>query len=310
MRKLILLAPVLLVVLASGCTIPGLDFLFPGGGATYDGSIDLIVINSLSAVPSSVSKGQSLTLYADVKNLQDLGSKLDIKPSITLYDFCVNLFELDSSTPASPTDFKIGPQETKTVKWRLKARSDINLKTSCTIKVRVKYTATTEAITNVVLINSKELERKIREGESWTIPSPTPTVGPGPVKPIIQVEDPQPISVGETPTDTVIRLSAQLKNVGSGFISGDGKIAKNLVKIIVPQGLTDTSCAFPFQESASPGTTPTAEIELVKKESSKKICEIKAGEAVSIQKTYTLKAQIENYNYEFRKEVNVIVNPT
>lgn len=296
MRKLILLAPVLLVVLASGCTIPGLDFLFPGGGANYDGSIDLIVINSLSAVPSSVSKGQTLTLYADVQNLEKLG-KGDKKVTIHLYDYCSNLFTLNDPTASNPRIEEVGPQEINTVKWTLTAKDTINLKTMCTMKVRAEYPAETNVITNVALMSESERDRRLRTGESLTISAQSPTIGAGPIKPFIQVEDPQPVVYYDA--NTPIRLSVQLKNVGSGFVAGDGKINPDALTIDDTEGLDLTECDGIF---AKP-------IELVKKESPKKICEIKPNKEVGIQETRTIRGSV-GYTYEFRKEVNVIVNPT
>ncbi len=298
MKKLLLLLPVF-VVFVSGCTIPGLDWLFPGGGVTYEGSIDVIVINSLNPIPATVSAGQSTTIYADVQNLQEPG-KDPIDIEVELYDYCENLFELEGD--AKFTNERLLPQQVKSFKWKLRAEEDINLKTTCIMKVRVIYSYKTNVITQITFMDSDELESRIRRGETWRITPISPTLGEGPIKPHLMVEDQQPISVDPMAGDYA-RISMQIKNVGSGFLSGTGKIDSNKVEIEpLPSGLewkTGEYCSYPFEDEKDG-------VELIKKESAKKYCEISPS-PVEIQKTYTLKAWVE-YTYEFRKETNVIVS--
>lgn len=297
MKWIALLLPVLIVSI-SGCTIPGLDWLFPGQGVTYEGSIDVIVISSLSPVPATVQGGQSTTLYADVQNLQKPG-KEPIYVDVELYDHCENLFKLGDDPKY--TGERLSPQQVKTFKWRLTAEKDINLKTTCVMKVRVIYTYETNVVTQITFMDKDELESRIRRGETWIIPPAAPTVGEGPVKPYLIVEEQQPISVDPRTPDTA-RISMQIKNVGSGFISGDGKVNQNKVEIeTLPQDLSwKVMCSYPFDDEKEG-------VELIKKESAKRFCEIRPSQ-VEIQKTYTLKGRVE-YTYEFRKETNVIVSP-
>jgi hypothetical protein len=296
--KALLLIPVL-VMFISGCTIPGLDFLFPGGGVTYEGSIDVIVISSAAPIPSTVSSGQSTTIYADIQNLQEPG-KDPIDIEVELYDYCENLFELEGD--ARFRNERLQPQQVKTFKWDLKAEEDINLKTTCVMKVRVVYSYKTEVVTQVTFMDKDELESRIRRGESWMIPAVAPTVGEGPVKPYLIIEDQQPISV-DPMSDDGARISMQIKNVGSGFISGDGRISHTEIEIEpLPSGLSwkGKACNLPFSDQ-------TEGVELIKKESSKKFCEI-APSPVDIQNTYTLRGWVE-YDYEFRNDkINVIVS--
>lgn len=297
MKRLALLLPIL-VVFVSGCTIPGLDWIFPGAGVTYEGSIDVIVINSLNPIPAAISAGQSTTIYADIQNLQEPGKEpIDIE--VELYDYCENLFELEGDTKF--TNERMLPQQVKTFKWKLVAEEDINLKTTCVMKVRVIYPYKTDVVTQITLMDKDELESRIRRGENWRITPAAPTVGEGPVKPHLIVEDQQPISVDPRTEDTA-RISMQIKNVGSGFVSGTGKIDPNKIEIeLLPSGLNwkGEYCTSPFKDEKDG-------VELIKKESAKKYCEIQPS-PVEIQKTYTLKGWVE-YTYEFRKETNVIVS--
>ncbi len=297
MKRIALLLPIL-AVFVSGCTIPGLDWIFPGAGVTYEGSIDVIVINSLNPIPAAITAGQSTTIYADVQNLQEPGKEpIDIE--VELYDYCENLFELEGDTKF--TNERMLPQQVKTFKWKLVAEKDINLKTTCVMKVRVIYPYKTDVVTQITLMDKDELESRIRRGENWRITPVAPTVGEGPVKPHLIIEDQQPISVDPMAEDTV-RISMQIKNVGSGFLSGTGKIDPNKIEIEpLPSGLNpkEEPCNFPFNDEKEG-------VELIKKESAKKYCEILPS-PVEIQKTYTLKGWVE-YTYEFRKETNVIVS--
>ena len=297
MMRWIVLLPVFIVFI-SGCTVPGLEMLFPSQGVTYEGSIDVIVINSLTPVPATVQSGQSTTLYADVQNLQEPG-KEPIYVDVELYDYCKNLFKLEDE-PKYISE-RLSPQQVKTFKWRLTAEKDINLKTTCVMKVRVIYSYKTDVVTQISFMNKDELESRIRRGETWRIPPAAPTVGEGPVKPYLVVEEQQPIPV-DPMADETARISMQIKNVGSGFISGDGRIDQNKIEIeTLPQDLRwdEEDCSWPFREENG--------VELIKKESAKRFCEIEPSQ-VEIQKTYTLKGWVE-YTYEFRKETNVIVSP-
>lgn len=302
MKMLILLLPIL-VVFVSGCTIPGLEWLFPGAGVTYEGSIDVIVISSATPIPATVSAGQSTTIYADVQNLQEPG-KPPIDIGIELYDYCENLFKLEGD--AKFVNERLLPQQVKTFKWKLRAEEDINLKTTCVMKVRVLYPYKTDVVTQITFMNKDELESRIRRGENWRITPTPPTVGDGPVKPYLIIEDQQPISVDPMAGDFA-RISMQIKNAGSGFVSGEGKyvgkIDPNKIEIEpLPSGLdwkTGEYCTSPFSDEKDG-------VELIKGESAKKFCEIQPS-PVDIQETYTLKAWVK-YTYEFRKETNVIVS--
>ncbi len=299
MERLILLLPIL-ALLVSGCTIPGLDWLFPGGGVTYEGSIDVIAITSATPIPAAVSAGQSTTIYADVQNLQEPG-KEPIDIDVKLYDYCENLFELEGDPEY--TGERLLPQQVKTFKWKLRAEEDVKLKTTCVMKVRVIYSYNTNVITQITFMDKDELESRIRRGENWRITPAQPTVGEGPVKPYLIVEDQQPISVDPMGQDTA-RVSMQIKNVGSGFISGNGKIDQDMIEIEpLPSGLDwkGEQCSYPFNDEKDG-------VELIKKESAKRYCEIRPS-PVEIQKTYTLRGWVE-YAYEFRRDnINVIVSP-
>lgn len=294
-RLLAFALPLIIVALVSGCTIPGLEGILGQNTISYEN--DVIIIKELSVLPAQVKAGQPLTVYVDVQNVLPAATMVDGKPveikdiNVELYDYCSDLFT--PATGIAPIKISLSAQEIVPVTWKLTAKSDIKLETKCQFKVRASYVYSTDALSTVTFMSQAEFDRKMRQGQS-TDRRGTLTLGSGPVKPYLEIEGRQPISTSDSAVVTL-----QIKNVGNGFItsSGDGKI---VVKV--------DSFDFAGLKPSNECDIKAGDIEMIKKESSPKVCSLTANDKQSIEKTYNLKMKIL-YSYEFRKDIWVTINP-
>ena len=103
MKRLILLLPIILVMLTSGCSIPGFEWLTGDEVTEYEH--DILVIQDLRAIPDDVSPGQEFKIISYVQNIgletipqtgtNKLSSKFDDKSIvIELYDYCKGAHEI------------------------------------------------------------------------------------------------------------------------------------------------------------------------------------------------------------------------
>jgi hypothetical protein len=327
MRPLLLILPIILTLSVSGCTIPGMEgFCIPGltCGATVEETHDVIVIESLQALPSNVPPDGTIRLVAIVSNVADVDAEIrDVKEiQVELYDYCEGLFGEVNDAKQS---INLLRSEKKQVEWTLQAlsRTQVPVKTECTLKVRAKYQYATKSITTLHLIDYAEMQRRISEGTYKEITSYR-SIGYGPIKPYIIVEGTQPIPVDDNSINTV--LSFQVKNRGKGFLSTkDDKsdatgpaIKEGQIKIEAQNQISKIGTELNTHITNYLNKNNKA-IKLIKGESTKIMCPFsgKIGE-VPVESTKTLQAsigEIENgeakngYWYEFRKEIKVTVEP-
>jgi hypothetical protein len=296
----VLLLPVALaaVVLASGCTIPGTDIEIPipflgGGQEVVEYKDDIIIIKSLQVTPGTeVKPGQALTLYADIQNIQEtMAGGEKVSATVELYDYCLNMFSVEGENPET---IDMQPREISSVEWVLTPKADIKLKTPCTLKVKVTYHYTTRVVTQITFVDENELNSRVRRGESWRI-SGSSVIGYGPVKPYLTVESQQPISENVNGF-----ISLTIKNVGNGFVK-NSKIG-NDVKI------EEEKLKIELAKEGGGGCVFKAPIDLINKQSYPLMCTVKPPGDISIEQTYDMKAEVE-YDYEFRKDIRVTVNP-
>jgi len=337
-RKLLLVLPLVAVIVVSGCTsldlsgIPFLGTLF--GPATVKYTNDIIIIRSLESTPSTVFPGQQVRVTAYVQN-QGRKAK-DV--AADLYDYCEGTFKDPvkecGQTTSQGTSAQIGcsdssktccsmtlqPYETRGVSWTLTADKCIALDTTCPadgMKVSVGYYQETEGLTTITLLRYEEMQRQMTEG-TYKETQPTRSVGEGPIKGYIGIEDKHPVAVSDENPQTVI--SFQLKNEGNGFLanilkSEGNKPWVNLLEGInlgtPPIGKIDTT-GLDSNDSKSNCNTLSPSggmIELIKGESPKIVCVVKRlKNDFEKQISKTLKFKI-SYGYEFRSSVKVTVKP-
>lgn len=344
MKTAVVLPLLMLIVLTSGCTIPGLGIELPffGGPQVKEYEHDILIIKSLQAIPPTIAPGQQVRLITYVQNIgkekipQEDGKKVVIE----LYDYCDGLFTLKENAINCPgkEDInndehragceidKILPGQIVEVDWVLEANKDIKLETICPLdgmKIMVKYPYITTSLTTITLINADEMQRQIEEGsfqrkESYIV------AGQGPIKPFLYVEDAQPIS--QESQTTVFSL--QIENKGSGFLakpdgSKDIVIPQEKVGIKMPDKFKETDakeCNFKQGSATIKGKNkignyiPADEegIRLIFKKSPKLLCEFNIPQpgTLNIAKETTLHATVDiEYEYEFRASVKVVVSP-
>jgi hypothetical protein len=322
----------ILVLLGSGCTVPILNIQIPGlpdipgfGGPTVvQYEHDIVVIESLEAIPAEIDAGQTTNIVAYIKNL---GDKPIEKPVIVnLYDYCKGLFETpDVMCGGSPkrgtTTCEISrmlPQEIVRVSWTLSQgdTDKVKLRTICPpdgMKVSVEYEYTTSGLSTISLISKAELERTLEERTHRSTDSYI-VVGQGPIKPYLTVEDKQPVPVYEG-ARTMLQLV--IKNMGSGQLSSkfteDGNEFVGLPK---PDGIEVTGIGTGVLE---PLTGADCKLEgkvqenvrLIGRESPPLQCRIDLTNLMDdITKTGTRHLEVTiNYRYMFTKSVQVVVNP-
>ncbi|MEE9406410.1 MAG: hypothetical protein V3V26_03320, partial [Candidatus Aenigmarchaeota archaeon] len=210
MKRLLLLLPVFLIVLTSGCTMPGgLNIPFLSSGPTYES--DVLIVKDMSAIPSTVRAGENVRVIAYIENLGDdavpqksieSDDKLKGKGIVVrLYDHCEGLFPKDNikqrcgeitGTGTTCEINKILAGETVVVDWTLKSASDLKLATPCDLKVYVQYPYTTDGLTTISFIEQNEYKRQLEAGTFKTKGHYT-AKGQGPVKVFFTVNDQEPI---------------------------------------------------------------------------------------------------------------------
>lgn len=320
-----LLIPLVLAV--SGCTIPGTDIELPFpdifGDTTVNYANDIIIIKSMQVTPSTtVKSGQTMTLYADIQNVQDpekaAGERIE-SVSVELYDYCTTLFKNDIKSSLNKEcqgTFGMSPQEIKTCHWTLIPR-DVNLITPCQLKLRVNYKYTTRTVTSITFIDSEELEARIRRGDAWKVSGST-SRGYGPVKAYVEVETQQPVPYGDT-SKTPASVSIVIKNVGQGYIK-DAELSGNLIhtqwldadgQLIVESQTGSGPCKF------QPNTEGS--IDIIRKQTTPLFCKVRPVGDINVEQTYDMMVIVgeenagishnKGYDYEFRKSIDVQIEP-
>jgi hypothetical protein len=244
-----------LVILSSGCTVPGLNIEIPflpdifGGMNVQEQRHDVISIDSVQMIPSAtVRSGQSVHVRAVIKNLQS-PEYPKVHVTIGLFNDC-GLFGLDtgkvegelcSGSTAKPTynsttrmsecAMDMHPQSTALVEWKLTAQ-DVNVETQCKLGILAKYNYTTYSTTSVTFVNKAELERIISEGKSFS-ETGTATIGEGPVKSYVEVLS-QPLVIDPAATGDKQNygsgiMSFWVENKGSGILDIDDSRTSNVM---------------------------------------------------------------------------------
>ncbi len=331
MRKFLPLLLVL-VVLGSGCTVPILNIEIPGlpdipgfGGPTVvQYEHDIIVIESLEAIPAEIDAGQTTKIVAFIKNLGDKPVN-DVK--VSLYDYCEGLFEIkDVDCEGSYGSGTLGKDctiremlslETARVVWTLSQdeSSPVSLRTICPpdgMKVSVTYPYTTSSLTTISFISKEELERTLEERAYQSTDSYI-VVGQGPIKPYLTVEDKQPIPVFSG-ARTMVQLV--LKNAGSGQLAskirdGDKEVPGISSSKVSVEGIGGSSDL--MAETGGEchlGSTLSKNVRFIGKESSPLTCKIDLSR-LDVAKTATrhIEVTVKEYEYTFTKSVQVVVNP-
>jgi hypothetical protein len=332
MRKLTPLV-LILVLLGSGCTVPILNIEIPGlpdipgfGGPTViQYEHDIVVIQSLEAVPAEIDAGQTTKIVAYIKNLGD--KTIEDPVNVELYDYCQGLFKtpmvMCEGREYADTKCEIKrmlPDEIVRVSWTLEQQdaNQVKLRTICPpdgMKVSVEYDYTTSGLSTISFISKAELERTLEERTQKSTESYI-VVGQGPIKPYLTVEDKQPIPV-YSGARTMLQLV--IKNMGSGQLSSKftegGReytgIPSGNIEVVGIGGSGGLKPLTATQSDCKIQGRVQENVRLVGKESPPYQCVIDLSNLDDeITKTGTRHLEVEvKYKYMFTKSVQVVVNP-
>jgi hypothetical protein len=341
MRQLPLLLTLVLVLAVSGCTsLPG-NFCIPGFtcNTVVEESHDVIVIESLQALPSEVTDSGTIKLSAIVSNVANKNADITRVPvTVELYDYCEGLFSISSASGGTKIsedkeriEMTLLRGEKKQLDWTLNAaeKGRVPVDTECKLKIRAKYQYATTSITTIHLINQAEMQRMLTDGSYKKIGS-YQSIGYGPIKPYINIEAEQPIPV-EAGKPLNIAFTIQLVNKGNGFLSTpSGTITVNTASEPSIQHVTISTAdkgdqisediARQLSEKIKKYINDNKAIKLVRGESAviPHSFTVQNPKSPSIEETKTIMASIGSsekgeavnpYWYEFRKEVTVKVKP-
>ncbi|MFH1294897.1 MAG: hypothetical protein ABIH90_03080 [Candidatus Aenigmatarchaeota archaeon] len=304
-KSLWLLSLPLVVMLLSGCTIPGTDIEIPGlpdffGSTTVEYENDILVIKSLQAIPAEVSPGQTVTIIATIQNKGTQRIPMS-ELNVELYDYCPGLFSITKPMELPKGD--LYPEQMIQLTWRLKASNDVAVESVCPsdgMKLAVWYPHETEAIATIAFIDEAEKNRLIQEGKYGQTSSQV-TVGEGPVKPYIEIRDSQPIASNSGTTNIVF----QVRNRGNGFIKRDQNDPINPVVSWVLVGSSDSTMARDLEACRK---EHEGKFVLIGGKSAELPCIITVPKKQKTEYTETITTKI-SYWYEFRKNVIVKVKP-
>lgn len=328
MKRLLLLLPVILAVLASGCTMPGgIELPFFNTGVTYES--DVVVVKDLRAIPGSVRAGEQVRLIAYIENTgkntvpdnDALSDDLKGTPiTVELYDYCSGLFsksEIEQNCMGSRETGKTScpitkllPGEVKEVDWTLKSDRDVKLMTPCELKVSVQYPYATRGLTTITFIEQGEYQRQLEQG-TFSPKSHYTVKGEGPVKAFFTVKDQEPIQA--TTEESFTSVSLDFQNLGYGFLAnptpgeGSPRILNSSVDVTIPEELkkfSDCELTLDGGEIKLP-----EDVKLIQNKRSLP-CRIRImdDDKVNKEATFQLEAKA-SYLYEFRDSARVTVNP-
>jgi len=323
-----LVVSILCIVMVSGCTV----CIPPFCDSVDSYESDVVIIKDLTAIPSKIAPGQQTRITAYVQNVGNTPTENFGSVDVVLYDYCKGLFEVeegDMDCPGTKSEDNglivchinsLLPQEIRQVSWVLSPHGDIKLPTTCPndgMKVYVRYNYETNGITTISFIHPDELARQLQDNTYTTKTSDT-TVGYGPLKPVITVEDQQPIpAYKDTPTSTTISL--QILNSGSGYpvpLSPDKSDSVHVNNKMISINLPDSidviadNCRF-VKNGEFYQPNDNVSIRIIDGESAKIFCEISSLSVSDVPKETTRTIDVNmKYYYEFRDSVKVEVVPS
>ncbi|RLJ10239.1 MAG: hypothetical protein DRP15_00655 [Candidatus Aenigmatarchaeota archaeon] len=320
MKKIAAFLLIVLTVSISGCVIPGTDVDIPFipnvfGPKVHQEVADVVRIKSLSAIPNTIPSGSTTRLIAYIENLgtETIPQKDFDQSSVTveLYDFCEGFFTFQHmNCPGEAKEesckIKLLPLQVSEIDWTLKA-GDAQVKTICPqdgMKVSVRYPYKTFSTTTITFINKDEMQRQIEQGRFKQTDSDI-SIGEGPVKVYLKVEDTQPVPVSDKEGEQTTVIALVVENKGKGYVVGDSSLGTGESEVII----TDLDLKG-LQPKTDCEIQNNKKIKLV--QNKRKItCEFVIPDKVKkTPKESTLRLSVGiKYAYEFRKNVKVTVEP-
>lgn len=290
-KKILLVIPLAIVVLTSGCT--ALENLF-----NPQTSADPFVTIDVDAFPKEVVAGEDVDVVATIENTGAAGGPI----IVNFFDFSAGLFRPTDIDSLRFTIDSLGAFEKREVIWNMvqtPAAKVNNIKAN--FKILVTYPGTSTSLTTVGLINEDEKTRQIQEG-TWKIEKPVINKGQGPVIGWIEILGTTPISVDRGEIGNM-NIKIMIEDVGG---VERGSVFQNNVFITdfklaqidgIDNVMIDLDC-FPEE-----GT-----IELIDGKFSKVCSATISEELTDFEKEITIPFFIEvSYIYSVHDEVEVVI---
>ena len=296
MNKFVL--SLLLIVLISGCTIPG--GLIPGTGpTTKEQSPDLVIVQNLNVIPAPpINAGDQFSISFEIKNQDEVVSVDDV--SYNLFDKGKCTVKLSGDEEVTTTPFSLDPLQSEFREWTFKAPSsdDIgHLSVTCPMRFMVTYTHTATSQIDIDVINNDRLSQLQKAGQTPSF-TPTLTIGSGPIKTYFDFGASMPVR-----NETTLPIYITVEDKGTGLLENikDGKLT-----ITFPTGFTVSDCT----KFICTGVVckNSGDIQMIRKKSPQIRCSITTP-AETIEKTYYIRADLE-YTYNIVQEASVEIKPT
>lgn len=311
MKKLFL--TLILVLLASGCTLPGgLNLFSSGGTQVKELPPDVISINNITILPStSVRAGDEFSIYFELSN-QDEFNYTDV--SYNLYDtgMCKPKggYPDISTNTEGPLEPHFAPKETRQIEWTFTAPDAdkiAQLRVTCPIRFRFDFHYQAKSQVDVLVINSEHFSELEKSGQVTTF-SPTVNVGRGPIKVYFDFGATLPVK-----NDSSLPVYIEVQDKGTGLLK---QIDSGNFTVTFPDNFNvqngNKTC--PYFNCANNKCKNNVPILMINKKSLDIRCSgIKTPTVADMgagvpEKTYFIGSTLD-YNYYTAGEVDIEVNP-
>jgi len=335
MNSKILIVLLIGIVFVSGC-IEGIDLfkgLMGGEQEVKEQTPDIIVTQNLNIIPNPpLTAENEFSVIFDMKNQDKVNSIKDV--SVKLYDWgACGIMRSDRDPDFSPDPekwsysrgvysrefYELVPQQEERIEFRLKAPTNEEIgfiETDCPVKWLIDYKYSSITQDDFTIISRSRLNELQRAGESWTGTDNPMYIGAGPVKIYFDWKTPMPVQ-----SKSSVQFSVRIQDKGVGDYI---EVKEETLFIKVPNTWDDTNLGCPadkFEKLPDEGefmiykNKHDKPIPLIKKSSAELICRFKApdldiSESPIPEKSYTVSANITDYNYKLTEDTIVHINPS
>jgi len=310
MKRLFL--TLILVLLVSGCTLPGGWNPFQSGGTQVkELPPDVISINNVTVLPStSVRAKDEFSLYFELFNQEEFDYT---NVSYNLYDtgLCEVLAggqpAISSASTSGNLAPELAPKETRQIEWAFQAPDAdkiAHIKVTCPIRFRFDFSYNAKSQIDVLVISSEHFSELQKAGKATTF-SPTVNVGRGPIKTYFDFGTTLPVK-----NNASLPVYIRVEDKGTGMLQ---EIANDSFTITFKDfNLADVDCPYFNCNKTSGVCKNNASIPIISKKSLDIRCSgIKTPANIGVgipEKTYFISSFLD-YDYYVAGEVDVQVNP-
>ncbi|MFH7909563.1 MAG: hypothetical protein QXY29_00950, partial [Candidatus Aenigmatarchaeota archaeon] len=306
MKNLISLILLIGIVAISGC-VGGPDIfrgIFGPSQPAVEQTPDLLIFSSAGIVPNPpISAGNDFTVWVELKNQAEPGTPdvKDVKFKIYDYGVCKSNSELEKSYDT----FSAGQIERIENEFKAPSNNEIGfIEADCPIRYYVSYITSARSQDDFDIISKERLQELQRLGESPSWKDQPQYVGIGPVKIYFNWKTLGPVEENKTIQFSIqvvdkgngvfdkvenrtlfLEVPVEWKNETGNALIQDGKVCNNKFRIL------ETGDIFAK-------LTINQDIKLINKQTPEIVCTFKAPEIEEPEKSYIIKAYIDNYEYK------------